>query len=173
MVSIRCKMIVKAAIEEIGLPYSSIYLGEANIQGEITPKQREQLRTILLQSGLELMDSRKAVLVEKIKLVIIEMIYYADELPVVKNSVYISDKLNHQYTYLANLFSEVTGITIEQHIITHKIERVKELIMYDQLTLTEIANKLGYSSVSHLSTQFKKTTGLTPSYFKQLKRKKH
>jgi AraC-like DNA-binding protein len=172
MVSIRCKMIVKAAIEEVGLHYTRVHLGEAYIREEITAAQRLQLQAILLPSGLELMDGKKALVVENIKQVIVEMIHYADELPAVKNSVHISSKLNHNYTYLANLFSEVTGITIEQHIITQKVERVKELILYDQLSLTEIAGKMGYSSVAHLSTQFKKTTGLTPSYFKNLKHKK-
>ena len=172
MVSIRCKMIVKSELDNLGLKYRDVDLGEADIIESITAIQREQLGASLLRSGLELMDNKKAMLVEKIKNVIIEMIHYADELPMTKKSVYISEKLNYDYTYLATLFSEVTGITIEQYIIAHKIERVKELILYDELNLTEIANKMHYSSVAHLSTQFKKVTGLTPTFFKRLKDKR-
>ena len=169
MVSIRCKMIVKSELEQLGLHYGAVDLGEANVREDMTLAQRDQLRTALLKSGLVLMDDKKSLLVEKIKALIVEMIYYADELPPLKKSVYISEKLNYDYTYLANLFSEVTGITLEQFIINHKIERVKELLLYDELTLTEIANKLNYSSVAHLSNQFKKITGLTPTYYRKLK----
>jgi AraC-like DNA-binding protein len=139
---------------------------------DITKEQREQIRIALLQSGLELMDDRKAVLIEKIKTVIIEMVHYTDELPKTNFSDYLSEKLNRDYTYLANLFSEVEGTTIEKFIISHKIERVKELIIYDEVNLTEIAWIMHYSSVAHLSNQFKKVTGLTPSHFKQLKNKR-
>ena len=125
-----------------------------------------------MKSGLELMENKKAILIEKIKLVIIEMVHYSDEYPRIKNSKFISEKLQNDYTYLANLFSEVTGITIEQYIIAHKIERVKELLLYDELNLTEISYKLNYSSVAHLSNQFKKITGLTPTFFKKLKEKR-
>ena len=172
MVSLRCKMLVKVELENLGLHHTSVELGEVNITDDITNEQREQLNQSLKKAGLELMDDKKAMLVEKIKNVIIEMIHYADEPPVTKYSVYISEKLNYDYTYLANLFSEVRGTTIEQYIIIHKIERVKELLVYDDLNLTEIAYKLHYSSVSHLSNQFKKTTGLTPSHFKKLKKKR-
>src|SRR6185295_9792926 len=125
-----------------------------------------------LHSGLELMDDKRAVLIEKIKGVIIEMVHYSDELPKMNFSNFLSEKLNHDYTYLANLFSEVQGTTIEQFIISHKIERIKELIIYDELNITEIAFKLNYSSVAHLSNQFKKVTGLSPSHFKNLKEKR-
>jgi len=172
MVSLRCKMLVKVELENLGLHHTSVELGEVNITDDITNEQREQLNQSLKKAGLELMDDKKAMLVEKIKNVIIEMIHYADEPPMTKYSVYISEKLNYDYTYLANLFSEVRGTTIEQYIIIHKIERVKELLVYDDLNLTEIAFKLHYSSVSHLSNQFKKTTGLTPSHFKKLKKKR-
>ncbi|MBZ5856993.1 helix-turn-helix domain-containing protein [Flavihumibacter profundi] len=172
MVSIRCKMIVKAELEKLNLHFSSIDLGEAEISEDITPFQWESLKKSLLTSGLELMDDKKAILIEKIKNVIVEMVHYSDELPKIKKSVFISEKLNHDYTYLANLFSETTGITIEQFIIAHKIERVKEMLLYDELNLTEISYKLNYSSVAHLSTQFKKVTGLTPSFYKKLKQKK-
>jgi len=122
--------------------------------------------------GLELMDDKRAILIEKIKGVIVEMVHYMDEPVKVNFSDYLSEKLDHDYTYLANMFSEVTGITIEHFVIAHKIERAKELLIYDELNLTEIAYKLNYSSVAHLSTQFKKVTGLTPTFFKQLKSKK-
>lgn len=172
MVSIRCKMIVKAALEHLGLHYKTVDLGEADVIEDMTPEQVESLRTSLKVSGLELLDDKKAILIERIKKVIIELVHYEEELPIVKNSEYISNKLHHDYTYLSNLFSEATGTTIEHFIILHKIERVKELIIYNELNLTEIAWKLNYSSVAHLSTQFKKITGLTPSFFKALKQKK-
>jgi AraC-like DNA-binding protein len=172
MVSIRCKMLVKVELERLGLHYNTVELGEADIMGEITEEQREQLNHALGKAGLELMDDKKAMLVERIKNVIIDMIHYSDEPPLTKYSVYLCEKLNYDYTYLANLFSEVRGMTIEHFIIIHKIERVKELLVYDDLNLTEIAEKLHYSSVGHLSNQFKKTTGLTPSHFKRLKEKR-
>src|SRR5688572_10661842 len=172
MVSIRCKMLVKADLERLGLHPTAIELGEVAISENITQAQRDQLNRSLKKAGLELMDDKKAMLVEKIKHVIIQMIHYSDAPPLSKYSVFISAKLNYDYTYLANLFSEVRGITIEHFIIIHKIERVKELLVYDDLNLTEIAEKLNYSSVGHLSNQFKKTTGLTPSHFKKLKEKR-
>lgn len=172
MVSIRCKMLVKAELEKLGLHHRIVELGEVEVEENITVEQHDQLQTALLKSGLELMDDKKAQLVEKIKNVVVEMVHYENELPKTKNSDYIGKKLNHNYTYLANLFSESTGTTIEHYIIIHKIERAKELILYDELTLTEIAWKLNYSSVSHLSSQFKKITGLTPSFFKHLKTKR-
>jgi AraC-like DNA-binding protein len=172
MVSIRCKMMVKAELEKLNLVYGVVDLGEVEVKDEITDEQRRQLKTALLQSGLELMDDKRAILIEKIKNVVVEMVHYADELPKTKNSDYISEKLDHEYTYLANIFSETAGTTIEQFIIAHKIERVKELLLYDELNLTEISYKLNYSSVAHLSNQFKKITGLTPSFFKKLKRKR-
>ncbi len=165
-------MFVKEELRKLGIPYTSIDLGEIEIPAEISSDQRELLKVNLLKSGLELMDDSRAILIERIKNVIVEMIHYADELPKIKNSIYISEKLNHDYTYLANLFSESTGTNIEQFILIHKIERVKELLLYDELNLTEISYKLNYSSVAHLSNQFKKITGLTPTFFKQLKQKR-
>jgi AraC-like DNA-binding protein len=165
-------MLVKAELEKLGLTYGVIDLGEVEVKEELTAPQREELGANLLKSGLELMDDKKAILIEKIKNVIIEMVHHEDELPKTKNSDYLSKKLQYDYTYLANLFSETTGTTIEHFIIIHKIERVKELMIYDELNLTQISYKLGYSSVAHLSHQFKKITGLTPSYFKSLKHKK-
>jgi AraC-like DNA-binding protein len=172
MVSIRCKMLVKDELKKLGLHYVTVNLGEAEIVEDITAQQREKIRTALLKSGLELMDDKKAILIEKIKNVIIEMIHYADELPKTKFSDYLHEKLGYDYTYLSNLFSETEATTIEHFIIVHKIEKVKELILYDELNLTEIAWKLHYSSVAHLSNQFKKITGLSPSYFGSLKHKR-
>lgn len=172
MVSIRCKMLVKSELDKLGIAYGVVDLGEVEIEGNITPEQNNQLKIALQKSGLELMDDKKAVLIEKIKNVIIEMIHYEDAPQKNKNSDYISKKLNHNYTYLANIFSEATGITIEHYIILHKIERAKELIIYDELNLTEIAWKLNYSSVAHLSNQFKIITGLTPTFLKNLKNKR-
>lgn len=172
MVSIRCKMAVKTALDKLGIHHVKVELGEVEIMENISDEQRDQLKTNLLKSGLELMDDQKAILIEKIKNVIIEMIHYADELPRINFSTHISEKLGHDYTYLANLFSEVTGLTIEHYIIAHKIERAKELLLYDDLNLTEISYRLKYSSVAHLSSQFKKVTGLTPTYFRELKNKR-
>jgi AraC-like DNA-binding protein len=164
-------MLVKEELKNLGLHFI-VDMGVADIMEDITQEQRRQIGIALLRSGLELMDDRKAVLIEKIKNVIIEMVHYKDELPKVNFSDYLSEKLNYDYTYLANLFSEVQGTTIEKFIIFHKIERVKELIIYDELNLTEIAWNMHYSSVAHLSNQFKKITGLTPSHFKNLKDKR-
>ncbi len=172
MVSIRCKMVMKTELEKLGLGYKYVELGEVKLDKAITDQERHELRKSLLAYGLVLMEDKRSILVEKIKTLVIEMIHYTDELPDVNYSVYISKKLNYNYTYLANLFAEVKGTTIEHFIIIHKIEKVKELIIYDELSLTEIASLMQYSSVSHLSKQFKKITGLTPSHFKQLKYKR-
>jgi AraC-like DNA-binding protein len=172
MVSLRCKMMVKDELAKLGIKAVSIELGLVEILEDITKEQHEQLKANLLKSGLELLDDKRAILIEKIKNVITEMIHYTDEIPKVNYSVFLSDKLNLDYTYLSNIFSEVKGITIQQFIIVNKIERVKELLLYNEMNLTEIAYKLHYSSVAHLSNQFKKVTGLSPSYYKQLKQKR-
>lgn len=172
MVSLRCKMLVMEELKKIGLNYVFVDLGVVEIPINITLDQRNQLKKNLLKSGLELLDDKRSIIIEKIKNIIVEMIHYSDELPKVNYSDYISEKLGYDYTYLANMFSEVKGITIQQFIIIHKIERVKELLIYDELTLTEISHRLHYSSVAHLSNQFKKNTGLTPTYYKQLKNKR-
>jgi AraC-like DNA-binding protein len=172
MVSLRCKMVVKAALEEMNLLYRHLDLGEVELLQPISEDVRNQLKIILKKSALELMDDKKAILIERIKTMIIEMIHYSDDLPLMNNSDYLASKLGYNYTYLAELFAEVTGTTINHYIIAHKIERAKELLLYDELSLTEISFKLNYSSVAHLSNQFKKVTGLTPSYFKTLKRKR-
>lgn len=172
MVSLRCKMVVKEELKKLGLHYVNVDLGTIEIMEDITDFQRDALRKNLKKYGLELLDDKRKIIIEKIKSVIIEMIHYSDELPKVNYSDYISEKLGYDYTYLANTFSEVKGITIQQFIIMHKIERIKELLLYDELNLTEISYLLHYSSVSHLSNQFKKITGLTPSYYKKLKKKR-
>ena len=173
MVSLRCKIVVKDALAELGLKYVSVDLGVADILEDISEEQHNKLKEQLQLSGLELLDDKKAILIERIKNIVIEMIHYSDdELPELKYSEYISQQLGYNYTYLANIFSEVKGITIQQYIIINKIEKVKELILYNDLNLTEISYKLNYSSVSHLSRQFKKITGLTPSYFKKIRDKK-
>lgn len=172
MVSLRCKMMVKEELKKLGLHETVVDLGMIEIREDITPEQREQLKRNLLRSGLELLDDKRSILIDKIKNVIIEMIHYSDQLPQKNYSDYISEKLNYDYTYLSNIFSEVKGITIQQFIILHKIEKVKELLLYDELNLTEISYKLHYSSVGHLSNQFKKVTGLSPSFYKQLKQKR-
>jgi len=166
-------MVVKDELKKLGLHYVVVDLGMIEILEDITTGQRDQLKANLLRFGLELLDDKRSILIEKIKAVIIEMIHYSDELPQVNYSEYISEKLGYDYTYLANIFSEVKGITIQQFIITHKIEKVKELLLYDELNLTEIAYKMHYSSVAHLSNQFKKITGLSPSFYKQLKHKRN
>jgi len=172
MVCIRCKMVVKAELEKLGLHYIVVELGEAEIMESISEEQHDQFKEALLKSGLELLDNKKSVLIQKIKNVIIEVIHYSEEPLAINFSDHLSQKLNHNYTYLANLFSEVQGTTIEKFIIAHKIERVKELLVYNELNLTEIAYLMHYSSVAHLSAQFKKVTGLTPSHFKQLREKR-
>ncbi|WP_309641141.1 AraC family transcriptional regulator [Flavobacterium sp.] len=169
MVSNRCKMLVKEELKKLGLHFVVVDLGEVDIMENLTLHQRSQLKEALLVSGLELMDDKRAVLIEKIKTVIINMVHHSDGDIKVNFSTFLSEKLNQDYTYLSNLFSEVQGTTIEHFIIAHKTERIKELIIYDELNITEIAWKMNYSSVAHLSSQFKKVTGLSPSHFKQLK----
>ena len=139
---------------------------------ELSLELLSDLRNELSITGLELMEDKKAILIERIKGVIIEMIHYLDDMPLINYSDYISEKLGFDYTYISNLFSEMKGMTIQQFIIVHKVERIKELLMYEELTLTEISYKLNYSSVAHLSAQFKKVTGLTASEFKHLKIRK-
>jgi AraC-like DNA-binding protein len=172
MVSIRCKMLVKSELDKLGLHYKRVELGEAEIEENISPEKWDELNIALKRSGIELMDDKKSILIEKIKNIIVELVHYAEEPLEINFSDYLSQQLKHDYTYLANLFSETQGVTIEHFLIAHKIERVKELLIYDELNITEIAWKMHYSSVAHLSNQFKKMTGLTPSFFKKIKHKK-
>lgn len=171
MVSQRCIMMVKQNLKEVGIKSVYVHLGEIEMEGRISPEKRERLQVALLTSGLELMDDKRAILVEHIKTIIIELIHHSDEELKVNFSNYLSEKLNHNYTYLANLFSKSEGMTIEHFMIIHRIERAKELIIYDELNLTEISYMLHYSNVSHLSYQFKKVTGLTPTFYKKMKRR--
>ena len=172
MVSLRCKMIVKSVLERLDHNFSIVELGEIELTERLSVKQRNTLHLALLEFGLELLEDKKSMLIEKIKTIIIEMIHYNEDPPVLNFSNYLSEKLNYDYNYLSNLFSEVKGTTIEHYIISHKIEKAKELLIYNELTLTEIAEKLHYSNVSHLSNQFKKVTGLTPTFFKKMKHKR-
>ncbi len=173
MVSLRCKMMVKEELHKLGIIYSCVDLGVVELLEKISESQRAELGINLLMSGLELLDDKRSILNEKIINVITEMIHYSDEMPKTNYSDYISEKLNYNYTYLSNLFMEVKGITIQHYIILSKIDRVKELLLYNELSLTEISYKLNYSSVAHLSNQFKKVTGLSPRFFKQLKQKRN
>src|SRR5450759_254182 len=169
MVCIRCQMVVKSELEKLGINFSTVKLGEVEILGKVTKDQLDNLSAALKVIGLELMDDKKSVLVEKIKTTIIELIHYTDHQNKILLSDYLSEKLDHPYLYLTKLFLEVKGTSIEKYYLTQKIERVKELLVYDGLNLCDIAYKLHYSSEAHLSNQFKKITGLTPSHFKNLK----
>lgn len=172
MVSLRCKMVVREELEKLGIGYYSVDLGVVETQENISQELQNTLKENLQKSGLELLNDHRSILIEQIKNVVIEMIHFSDELPKVNYSDYISEKVGYNYTYLSNLFSEVKGITLQQFIIMHRIEKVKELLLYDELNLTEISYRLQYSSVAHLSNQFRKITGLTPSFYKQLKKKR-
>lgn len=163
-------MIVQQELDRIGIPYLSVDLGMVKTENIITSDQIEELRKSLQRVGLEILEDKKNILIDKIKIVIIEMIQHNEEVMKVNYSDFISNKLDYDYTYLSNIFSEAEGITIQKYIITHKIERVKEFLLYDELSLSEISDRMNYSSVSHLSNQFKKITGLTPSLFYQLKK---
>lgn len=169
MVSPRCKTAVKDILKNLGLHFVFVDLGEVETMEEIHFVQLEELRKTLLASGFELMDDKKASIVQKIKAVVLDLVYHSDEITKKKFSDILSEKLNLDYTYLATLFSSVQGITVEQYIIAHKIERIKDLMIYGELNMTEISWKMNYSSVAHLSTQFKKVTGLSPTHFKKMK----
>lgn len=170
MVSNRCKIAVREVLERSGLKIKRLELGEVEIEETtLTPEVRNQLKGELEKSDLVLIENKKAILIDRIVKVIVEMVHYSDVFPREKYSVYISQKLNHDYNYLSSLFSEIQGTTIDRFIIAHKVERIKELLMYDELSIKEISYKLNYSSVAHLSNQFKKITGLTPSSFKKQK----
>lgn len=172
MVSHCCKLMVKKELTELGFRVYNIELGEVEIDGSVSVEQFIHIRTVLSKNGHELLEDKRSILIEKIKAAIIEMIHYSDEPPEQKYSDYLATKLECDYTYVSNLFSEVTGSTLQQFIIVNKIERAKELIIYNELSIKEIAYKLHYSSVPHFSNQFKKITGLSPIFFKSLKKKK-
>jgi AraC-like DNA-binding protein len=169
MVCIRCKIVVRSEIENLGLQYESVELGVAVIKDPVSTNQLKELNAALKKSGLEIMDDKKSQLIEKIKVIVVELIHYSEEPLNIKFSEYLAGQLHYDYTYLSNLFALTQGMTLEHYIIFHKIEKVKELLVYNEMTLTEIAYKMNYSSLSHLSKQFKKATGLTPSQFMKLK----
>ncbi len=171
MVSNRCKMMVTDELRKLGLHFVIVDLGEVDVMENISAEQRHQLKSALLILGLELMDDKTSIICEKIKNVIIQMIHDTYELPKINYSDYISEKLQYDYTYLSNLFSKVKGITIQQFILINRIEKVKELLKYGEFNLTEISHRLQYSSVAHLSNQFKQITGLSPTQFMSLKSK--
>jgi AraC-like DNA-binding protein len=171
MVSQRCIVSVKTTFDKLNIRYDYVKLGEANIFSELSATELSQLKESLTISGFEILNNKKSTLSEKIKITIIEMIHNKDGLPEINTSYYIADKLNHDYTYLSNVFSEVNEMTIERFIIMHKIERVKELLQDDELSIKEISYKLNYSSLGHLSAQFKKITGMTPTVYKKQKNK--
>jgi AraC-like DNA-binding protein len=172
MVSLRCIIMVQEVLKKQGFRNAIVDLGMVEIVEDITEEQREQLKRVLLRIGLDLIDDTKTLLIEKIKKVVIEMVHCNDELPKLNYSDYISKKLGYNYTYLANIFSELKGISIRQYIINLRIEKVKELLLYDELNITEISFELHYSSVAHLSNQFKKVTGTSPLHYKTHKLKR-
>jgi AraC-like DNA-binding protein len=172
MVSLRCKMMVEKELDRLGIRHYAADLGIVETFEDLEPALRQELASRLKESGLQLLDDKKAILIEKVKNAIVELIHHAEKLPTQNYSSFLSEKLGYDYTYLANIFSEVKGITIQHFIILHRIEKVKELILYGELNLTEISYRLGYSSVAHLSNQFKKVTGLSPSFYRQLKKKR-
>jgi AraC-like DNA-binding protein len=172
MVSLRCKMMVKSELAKLGIAYNSIELGEVQLTKPLTDELRQILKKELHKSGLELMQDKKAMLIEKIINTIVEMVHYSDDLPNINFSDFLSKKMQQDYHKMAEVFSKTKGITIEHFIILHKIERIKELIIYDDFNLTEISYKMHYSSVAHLSRQFKQVTGLTPTFFKSLSKRK-
>lgn len=171
MVSRRCKLFVESALVQNQIKYFNIELGEITISKETPEDKIESLSKTLHNSGLEIMSDKNSILIERIIHVVIEMVHYSKEIPKYKFSNYLSEKLNQDYAKLSMLFSKTKGMTIEHFIILHKIEKIKELIMYDELTLSEISDKLHYSSIAHLSQQFKKITGLTPSFYKAMPKK--
>lgn len=172
MVSNRCKTVVRTALKEIGAHFVMLTLGEVEIMERLTGQQRDYLKNTLEDAGLELIDDKRSILIEKIKSAVIDLVHHSENTVKVNISSYLSEKLNHDYTYLANIFSQVQGISVEQYIILHKVEKIKEYLMYGELNISEISYKMNYSSTAHLSTQFKKVTGLTPTHFKHLKNKR-
>ncbi|MBK7884586.1 MAG: helix-turn-helix transcriptional regulator [Chitinophagaceae bacterium] len=168
MVSLRCKLMVKSELEKLGIDYKSIELGEVQLVKPLSETNRQKLKTELHKLGLEIMIDKKAILIEKIINIVVQMVHHSDELPNVNFSTFLSEKMQQDYHKMSEIFSNTKGITIEHFIILHKVEKIKELIIYDEFNLTEISYKMHYSSVAHLSRQFKQVTGLTPTFFKSL-----
>lgn len=169
MVCNRCKTAVQNEFEKIGVHPVAVELGEVETSEKITTQQLSELKKSLKHIGFELIDDKKSRLIEQIKTEIIRLVHHSEEIENTNLSNILSDKLHYEYNYLSNLFSEVEGTTIEKYFISQRIEKVKELLVYDELSLSEIANQLGYSSTAYLSSQFKKITGLTPTFYKSLK----
>lgn len=167
-----CIIVVKNALEELHLIPLKVELGEIETKKDVTDIQKKKLNSIIKRAGLELLEKKQGVLIEQIRKIMIDYVYHSVQKPTRTFSALLSEKLGHNYVYLANFFSEVEATTIEQYLISLKIERIKELIILEEFSLAEIADKMHYSSSAHLSNQFKKTTGLSPSHFKKLKEKR-
>jgi len=172
MVCSRCKMVVKSELQKLGLYPISVELGEVEIESSIDNEKKKSIKATLAKFGFQLLENKKSIVIEKVKNAIIDLVHNKNNELSINLSDYLSKLLLQEYSSISTLFSEVEGVTIEQYFIAQKIERVKELLVYNELTLSEIAFQLNYSSTAHLSNQFKKFTGFTPSYFKQLKDKK-
>jgi AraC-like DNA-binding protein len=172
MVSDRCKIIVRTELQKLGIPFSKVELGEVEILGYINKEQQNRINATLKNLGFELLQDKKSIQIESVKNCIVEMVHYSEQQPKIKFSVFLSQRLNHDYTYLSNIFSENQGISIECYLLNQRLERIKELLFYDELNISEIAEKLHFSSTGHLSNQFKKMTGLTPSQYKHLSLKR-
>lgn len=168
MVSLRCKLLVKSLLNDLAIEFNTIELGKIHLVKPLSWKNKELLKVELHRYGLEFIDDKNTILIERIITIIVEMVHYSDEYPAINFSNYLSEKMHLDYHKMAELFSKTKGMTIEHFIIIHKIEKIKELIIYDELNLTEISYKMHYSSVAHLSKQFKQITGLTPSFFKSM-----
>lgn len=169
MVCNRCIMAVKSELDKLGIEPNDVQLGEVTFERELTAQEKEKFSKALVSLGFEMIDDKKSRIIEQIKNIIIDLVHHQDNDIKTNLSELLSEKLHHDYSYLSNLFSEVEGTTIEKYFIAQKIEKVKELLVYDELSLSEIAFRLNYSSVAYLSNQFKKVTGLSPSHFKKIR----
>lgn len=169
MVCNRCIMAVKSEMDKLGIEPNDVQLGEVTLEKELTTQEKEKFSKALVSLGFEMIDDKKSRIIEQIKNIIIDLVHHQDNDIKTNLSELLSEKLHHDYNYLSNLFSEVEGTTIEKYFIAQKIEKVKELLVYDELSLSEIAFRLNYSSVAYLSNQFKKVTGLSPSHFKKIR----
>ncbi len=172
MACLSCKVVIKDALQELDILPVKVEMGEIETKEDLSEDEKKILNSKIRKAGLELLETKQGILIEKIKKTVVDYVYHSEEKENINFSDLLSKKLNYSYGYLANFFSEVEANTIEQYVISMKIERIKEMIMFEEFTLTEIAYKLHYSSVAHLSAQFKKVTGLTPSHFKSLKKKR-
>lgn len=172
MVCNRCILVVQNELDKLGIVANNIKLGEIILEKDLTTTEREALENVLDPLGFEVIDDKKSRMIEKIKNVIIDLVHHQDDDAKTNLSDVLSDALHHDYNYLSNLFSDIEGTTIEKYFIAQKVEKIKELLVYDELSLSEIADRMNYSSVAYLSNQFKKVTGLTPSHFKQIREDK-